>query len=97
MKSKDFASVGPKSFKSRSLQAFQEDLEKGKVTHLFPTMFAKEKVKKGLIKKEDVPYMQRGGSWDNSDVKGAKKLEWTETDYKFQFLPQWLRGGPSAA
>lgn len=38
----------------------------------------------------------REGSWDNSDVKGAKKLEWTETDYKFQFLPQWLRGGPSA-
>ncbi len=25
------------------------------VTHLFPTMFAKEKVKKGLIKEEDVP------------------------------------------
>ena len=29
-------------------------------------------------------YMQRGGSWDNSDVKDAKnKLSWTETDKKY--------------
>ena len=32
LKSKDFGSIGPTSFKSRSLQAFQEDLEKGKVS-----------------------------------------------------------------
>jgi hypothetical protein len=25
-------------------------------------------------------YMQRGGSWDNSDVKGAKKLRWLPSD-----------------
>ena len=24
--------------------------------------------------------MQRGGSWDNSDVKGAKKLRWLPSD-----------------
>ena len=40
--------------------------------------------------------MQRGGSWDNSDVKGAKKIEWTETDKKMEFLPEWLRRGPFA-
>ncbi|KAL7506049.1 hypothetical protein ACHAXN_003403 [Cyclotella atomus] len=71
MLSKEFGKLGPKGFKSRSLQAFQEDLEQGKVKHLFPT--------KGL-KKENIPYMRRGGNWDNSDVKGATRLEWTETD-----------------
>ena len=25
-------------------------------------------------------YMQRGGSWDNSDVKGAKKKKWLSSD-----------------
>jgi hypothetical protein len=97
LKSKDFGSIGPTSFKSRSLQAFQEDLEKGKVKHLFPTMFAKERVKRGFIKEEDIPYMQRGGSWDNSDLKGAKKLEWTATDYQNAILPIWLRRGVTSA
>ena len=27
--------------------------------------------------------MQRGGSWDNSDIRGAKKVDWTETDRKY--------------
>eukprot|EP00970_Alexandrium_tamarense_P014528 scaffold4184_cov393-Alexandrium_tamarense.AAC.8 len=54
LKEKDFKATGPKGFKSRSFQAFQEDLEKGKVKHLFPTMFARESVAKGLIKEEDV-------------------------------------------
>lgn len=57
-KSKNFAAVGPQSFKSRSLQSFQTDLEKGKAKHLLPVMFAKDRVKKGEIKQEDVPYMQ---------------------------------------
>ncbi|KAL7460201.1 hypothetical protein ACHAXS_000664 [Conticribra weissflogii] len=35
IQSKDFASVGPKSFKSRSLQAFQEDLDKGKASRTY--------------------------------------------------------------
>lgn len=57
---KKFSAYGPITFKSRSLQAFQKDLEQGKANHLMPMMFAKEKIKKGEIKKEDVPYMQRG-------------------------------------
>ena len=82
-------------------------------------MFAKERVKKGEMKEEDIPvrynsllsgvdhnvlhishsffflfqYMQRLGSWDNSDVKGAKKKEWTETDKKNISLPSWLSRG----
>jgi hypothetical protein len=79
-KEKNFAAFGPQTFKSRSLQAFQKDLEKGKVVHLLPVLNAKERVKKGEIKVEDIPYMQRGGSWDNSDVKGVKKKVWGETD-----------------
>ena len=72
---------------------FQEDLEKGKSSHLFPAMFAKERVKNGQMKEEDVPYMQRGGMWDNSDVKGAKKKGWNETDKKMKAIPSWLRRG----
>ena len=72
---------------------FQEDLEKGKSSHLFPAMFAQERVKNGQMKEEDVPYMQRGGSWDNSDVQGAKRKEWSETDKKMEIIPSWLRRG----
>jgi hypothetical protein len=57
---KNFGAFGPQSFKSRSLQAFQQDLEKGKAGHLLPVFNAKEKVKQGKIKQEDIPYMQRG-------------------------------------
>lgn len=60
---KDFAAYGPTTFKSRSLQSFQEDRKAGKVTHLFPEMFAKQKLKRGLIKKEDVPVSCQDGSF----------------------------------
>lgn len=48
-----------------------------------PVFNAKEKVKKGEIKPSDIPYMQRGGAWDNSDVKGAKKKGWNDVDKKY--------------
>jgi hypothetical protein len=28
-------------------------------------------------------YMVRGGSWDNSDVFGAKRLRWSKTDKEY--------------
>lgn len=28
-------------------------------------------------------YMQRGGSWDNSDVKGARKVRWLQSDKEY--------------
>jgi hypothetical protein len=40
-------------------------------------------LKSGEIKKEDIPYMQRGGSWDNSDVRGAKKSRWLSSDKNY--------------
>ena len=27
--------------------------------------------------------MQRGGSWDNSDIKGAKKVSWLSSDKEY--------------
>mmetsp|Transcript_10384 Transcript_10384/g.18916 ORF Transcript_10384/g.18916 Transcript_10384/m.18916 type:complete len:128 (+) Transcript_10384:95-478(+) len=61
---KEFGRMGPKGFKSRSLQSFQEDLEKGKTGHLMPVMFAKDLVKKGKIKPQDVPVSTHVSSSD---------------------------------
>jgi len=83
LKKKNLGSMGPKGFQSRSFQSFQEALEKGETTHLMPVFNAKEKVRKGELKVEDIPYMQRGGSWDNSDVKGAKKNKWLKSDKEY--------------
>jgi hypothetical protein len=58
---KNLGGLGPKGFKSRSFQSFQEALERGEATHLLPVLNAKERVKKGELKWEDIPYMQRGG------------------------------------
>jgi hypothetical protein len=75
--------LGPRGFKSRSFQSFQEALERGDASHLMPVFNAKEKIRRGELKPEDIPYMQRGGSWDNSDVKGAKKAKWLQSDKEY--------------
>jgi hypothetical protein len=75
--------VGPRGFKSRSMQSFQEAMERGEASHLLPVMNAKERVAKGEIRAQDIPYMQRGGSWDNSDIKGAKKKRWLSSDKEY--------------
>mmetsp|Transcript_13927 Transcript_13927/g.19938 ORF Transcript_13927/g.19938 Transcript_13927/m.19938 type:complete len:187 (-) Transcript_13927:631-1191(-) len=80
---KNLGGVGPKGFKSRSMQSFQEALERGEAAHLLPVFNAKEKIAKGELKLEDIPYMQRGGAWDNSDVKGAKKVKWLKSDVEY--------------
>lgn len=46
-------------------------------------MNAKERVRKGELRPEDIPYMQRGGSWDNTDIKGAKKKRWLKSDKEY--------------
>ena len=48
-----------------------------------PVTNAKAKIKRGELRKEDIPYMQRGGAWDNSDVKGAKKAKWLNSDKEY--------------
>jgi len=72
---------GPRGYRSRSFESFQKALEAGdpKAKNM-PVFFAKEKLARGEIKLQDIPYMQRGGSWDNSDVKGARKNKWTTAD-----------------
>jgi hypothetical protein len=52
---KNLGRVGPKGFKSRSFQSFQEALERGEATHMMPVEFAKERLAKGEIKMEDIP------------------------------------------
>ena len=80
-KTQNLGGVGPRGFKSRSMQSFQEAMERGEAKHLMPMFNAKEKLRKGKIRKEDIPYMQRGGSWDNTDVKGARnQKKWLKSD-----------------
>lgn len=83
LQGKDLARLGPRGFKSRSMEAWQLAYEKGQATHAFAPLNYKEKLQKGVIKKEDVPYMVRGGSWDNSDVSGARRLSWTKLDREY--------------
>jgi hypothetical protein len=84
IKGKNLGKLGPRGFKSRSMQAWQEAYERGEAAHSFASVGYKEKLKLGLMKWEDVPYMIRGGSWDNSDVKGAKnRLKWTKKDREY--------------
>ena len=80
---KDLGRLGPRGFKSRSMQAWQEAFEKGEGGHSFAPFGYREALKKGEIKKEDVPYMVRGGSLDNSDVSGAKRRRWLKTDREY--------------
>jgi hypothetical protein len=47
--------VGPRGFKSQSMQSFQEALERGEAEHLLPVFNAAERVKKGELKVEDIP------------------------------------------
>jgi len=70
-KKKQFGKGGARGFESRSMQSFVAGLEKGETKHLFPVNPAK--VRTGEIALKDVPYMQRGGSWTNSDLTKQKK------------------------
>uniref|UniRef100_A0A7S2MJQ8 RxLR effector protein n=1 Tax=Helicotheca tamesis TaxID=374047 RepID=A0A7S2MJQ8_9STRA len=67
--------------KSRIFQSSQEDLEKREeVRHLTPDMNDEFLVERGITK-GDIP---RGASSDNSDAKGANKIDWNDIDKKFK-------------
>jgi hypothetical protein len=53
---KNLGRLGPRGFQSRSMQSFQEALERGEAEHLLPVFNAKEKLRSGKIKMEDIPY-----------------------------------------
>lgn len=82
-KKKNLGELGPKGFQSRSFQSFQEALERGEAKHLMPVTNAKKRIAAGELREEDIPYMQRGGKWDNTDVKGAKKVLWSKSDKSY--------------
>jgi len=46
-----------------------------------PVLNAKERLKRKELKEEDIPYMQRLGAWDGSDI--GKKKKWREEDEKY--------------
>jgi hypothetical protein len=69
------------------MQAWQQAYEKGVASHNFAPMGYREKLKHGTLRKVDVPYMVRGGSWDNSDLSGAPRLPWLKAD------KEYARGG----
>lgn len=52
-KQKNLGRLGPRGFESRSMQSFQEALERGEAAHLMPVFNAKEKIKKGQIRPEE--------------------------------------------
>lgn len=54
-KARNLGALGPKGFQSRSMQSFQEAMERGEATHLMPMFNAQEKLKSGKIRKEDIP------------------------------------------
>uniref|UniRef100_A0A7S3JQ05 Uncharacterized protein n=1 Tax=Aureoumbra lagunensis TaxID=44058 RepID=A0A7S3JQ05_9STRA len=76
-KKKNFGKGGARGFESRSMNSFVAALEKGEAKHLMPVN--PQKVKEGKIALKDVPYMQRGGSWDNKDLTG--KRGWMNTGF----------------
>jgi hypothetical protein len=45
--------LGPRGFESRSMQSFQEALERGEADHLMPVFNAQEKIKRGEIRPEE--------------------------------------------
>ena len=80
---KNFGAFGPQSFKSRSLQSFQKEMEKGKTGHLMSVFNAKEKIKAGKLRQEDIPYMQRG----KPSAKPQATMECSPTNLSRFFVP----------
>jgi hypothetical protein len=83
IKGKNLGALGTRGFESRSLTGWQKALQKGQAKHVFAPVGYREQLKKGLMKKEDVPYMVRGGSWDKSDIFGAFRLPWNKKDVEY--------------
>lgn len=63
------------------MQAWQQAYDQGTAGHTFEPIRYKQKLRSGELRPEDVPYtVRKNGKWDNSDVKGAKKLPWSKKD-----------------
>ena len=74
-----FEGTSGMKFRSRSFKEFAKGREDGTIEYNMPMERAKEKLNKGLIRAEDIPYMQRpGGMPDNSDLKKKFKFPWNK-------------------
>jgi urocanate hydratase len=74
-----FEGTSGMKFRSRSFKEFAKGREDGTIEYNMPMERAKEKMNKGLIRPEDIPYMQRpGGMPDNSDLKKKFKFPWNK-------------------
>lgn len=82
-KGKNLGALGPRGFKSRSIQAWQEAHDKGLSKHNFAPIGYRQKLQNGTLKKSEVPYTVRGGSWDNSDLGFGRKLPWMKSDKEY--------------
>jgi hypothetical protein len=94
-KAKNLGKLGPRGFKSRSFQSFQEALERGETTHLMPVENAKERLAKGELKLSDIPYMQRGGAWVRVALHGLVGRDhlysvWNASARKYLNVPKLL-------
>ena len=74
---KKLGTQGPRGFKSRSFDSFLKAKERGETSYNFPVN--PDDVRSGKVPLKDVPYMQRGGSWDNSDL--IKGKGWMNTGF----------------
>ena len=52
-KTQNLGKLGPRGFESRSMQSFQEAMERGEASHLMPVFNAKEKIKAGKLRPEE--------------------------------------------
>jgi len=77
---KDLGRLGPRGFVSRSMQGWQEAYERGETSHTFAPINYRKQLQEKKIKLTDIPYMVRGGKWDNSDCTGPKKQNWLKSD-----------------
>lgn len=85
---KDLGRVGPQGFRSRSMQGWQEAFERGETTHTFAPLNYRKLLKEKQLRKKDIPYMVRGGSWDDSDLfrnagDAKKKKVWRKVDKEY--------------
>ena len=82
---KDLGRLGPRGFKSRSMQAWQEAYERGEAQHEIAPFGYRQQLQQGKLKKKDLPYMVRGGSWDNSDVAKNPwdRRKWSKLDREY--------------
>jgi hypothetical protein len=97
--------LGPRGFKSRSIQSWQEAYERAETGHSMVPFGYRNALKNGEIKKEDVPYMVRGGSCGTtvtfsvpsessgrSPTKGIRSWRLQEgAKYEYPWWWGWLR------